>query len=95
MKTEIGFKKRKETNKQKGCSKNCERAFPLLTNTLGAIEIIKGEATQALIDSKASLSVLKHTQLSCLLHQSKDSAQMAGTSNQSKFVFKPEPASFN
>ena len=63
--------------------------FPfLLTKSLRAVEIIiTGEATKALTDSRATPSVLKHTQRGCLLPQSKASAQMIRIYNQPMFVF--------
>ena len=67
----------------------------LSLTTLGEIEItIRGKTSKALVDTGATLSVLKPTRIHCPLPQSKQSIQMIGVSNLPIHVFKPAPITF-
>ena len=83
-------------NKEQGCSKDYERAFPLLlTDTLGETEItIGGETSKALEDTGATLSILSPTLIHCPLPWSKQSVQMVRVSNLPMQVLKSEPITF-
>lgn len=72
-----------------------ERAF-LLTNTLGEIEImIKREIIMALIDTRATPSVLNSTLLHCPSSWGKSIVQMVGVSNLAMSVFILELITFH
>ena len=73
-----------------------QRALPLLlTNTLEETEItIKGETSKALVDTRATLSVLTPTFIHCPLPWSKQTVQNVGFSNFPMQVFKSKPIIF-